>query len=255
MGAIAFGARVFVGAAQALPPDVKPEAEAKGTKAPIELTLRLFQKKIKVDESLWGQIELKNVGKSDIIVIDDIFFKPGPFPDPLDVKTPIYVEVTDAEGKPVHPRHWAPIARKTVWSKLSDTDPAEDKKVGDLIADWRKAGLSKDQIDGKLLEYSRDRGSERKMTERAKRNSAIKPGSSIKTPRWAHPEHGLDSDGPGMLPVGQFSELGYWFDKPGKYRIRAVYDYRMSERLKKIMTPRKTNILVKTPQIVFEVIP
>lgn len=253
MGGVFLGS----GSVHALP-DLKPAAEAKGTKAPVELTLRLYQTKIKADESLWGQIEIKNVGKADITVSDDMFFKPYPIADQSEPH-PIHVAVFDAAGKRVKPRsgiydfHGGAIPRR-----LSEVDPEEDRKIGIMIDGWKKAGLSKEDIDEKLREYDDKKYRDEKDAEMSSRNSQVAPGSSLKSRPWAHDDRDPNGDEPQTPPVGQFSELKYYFEKPGKYTIRAVYDYRMSERAKKLLkrrVPSDTDILVKTKPISFEVIP
>jgi len=236
-------------------PDLKPAAEAKNTKGPIELTLRLFQTKIKADESLWGQIELKNIGKTDITVTDEMFFRPWEIPDQSQHK-PIYVAVFDAAGKPVKPRS-GPFdfeGRRTTL-KLSEVDPEEDRKIGKMIDGWKKTGLSQEKIDQKLSDYSSKWGRKKKESEESSRNTQIAPGASFKSQPRAHRRTSPFKDEPDTLPVAQFTELLYYFDKPGKYTIRAVYDYRMSERLKKLIAPDETNIYVKTKSISFEVVP
>lgn len=253
IGAILGFSHVF-GAALALP-DLKPAAEAKGAKSPIELTLRLYQTKIKADESLWGQIELKNVGKKDITVTDDMFFKPWPIADQSEPH-PIYVAVFDAAGKPVKPRSGVfDFHGRQTTRKLSEVDPEEDRKIGIMLDGWKKAGLTKEQIDEKMREYDDKKYRDEKDAEMSSRNSQVAPGSSLKSRPWAHDDRDPNGDEPQTLPPGQFSELKYHFAKPGKYTIRAVYDYRMSERMKKLMKPDETDILVKTKPISFEVIP
>lgn len=253
IGAILGFSHVF-GTALALP-DLKPAAEAKGTKSPIELTLRLYQTKIKADESLWGQLEIKNIGKKDITVSDDMFFKPWSIADQSEPH-PIYVAIFDAAGKPIKPLvgvydwHGGAISRK-----LSEVDPEEDRKIGIMLDGWKKAGLTKEQIDGKMREYNKKRYRDERDAEMSSRNSQVAPGSSLKSRPWAHLDKNPNGDEPQTPPIGQFTELKYYFEKPGKYTIRAVYDYRMSQRMRKLMKPDETDILVKTKPISFEVIP
>lgn len=236
-------------------PNLTPTAEANGMKAPIELTLRLFQTRIKVDEPLWGQIELKNIGKKDLTVTDDMFFKPWPIADQSEQK-PIYVAVLDAKGRPVKPLagvydwHGRPMTRK-----LSDLNPDEDRKLRMMLDEWKRAGLSKEEIYGNLRKYDDLQNRAKDEAEWTSRNSQIAPGASLKTRPWAHHDRNPNGDEPSTLPVGQFSELKYHFTKPGKYSIHAVYDYRISERMKKLIKPTEMNILVKTKPITFEVIP
>lgn len=248
------GAFLVGGTAQALP-DLKPAATAKGSTPPIELILRLYKTKIKADESLWGQIEIKNVGKADITLSDDMFFKPWEIPDQSEHK-PIHVAVFDAAGKPVKPLpgNFGWHGRRTT-RKLAEVDPEEDRRIGIMLDGWKKDGLTKEQVDGKMREYNDRQHRADQDAERSSRNSQVAPGSALKSRPWAHLDRSPNASEPQTPPIGQFTELKYYFEKPGKYTIRAVYDYRMSERLKKLMKPGETNILVKTNLISFEVSP
>ena len=58
-------------------------------------------------------------------------------------------------------------------------------------------------------------------------------------------------------PIGDFAQLDFFvFEKPGKYKVRAVYDRLQSELARKAGIPiYPHNVLIRTPWISVEVLP
>ena len=104
--------------------------------------------------SLWVQIELRNVGKKKIIAHDDFFFKSLPIPDKSQgTAYRTYVEVTDAEGKPVDfSMTWdvgpdsIDLDREIPPREMTPARLKERAEVEALVAGWRKQGLSFDEV-------------------------------------------------------------------------------------------------------------
>jgi hypothetical protein len=235
--------------ASALPP-LTPEKEVSAVKPPIELILRLYQTRITANESLWGQIEIKNIGKRNIFLMEDLFYKPELMADKSSKPYGIYVEVLDAKGKPVMPGSGILKCGTSLLGRRSKSQLEEERKTIDRHAGWLRYLLTTEQLYG-LLHYDSKDDTQRR--ERASWNTEVAPGDSRISRPWSRPNYDSDDEEVPTLPVGQFSELKYQFT-PGRYTIRAVYDERISKVLQRIIKPTESDFLVRTKPIIVEVI-
>ncbi|OGR91459.1 MAG: hypothetical protein A2V88_06635 [Elusimicrobia bacterium RBG_16_66_12] len=244
--------------------ELKAEAEVKASSGPVEMTLRLYKRRIQAETSdtltigsLWVQIELRNVGKKRIFAHEDFFFKSEPIPDKSQKTHGIYLEVTDAEGKPVDfLLTWDVIPdsidldREIPPRKMTPAQLKERAEVEALVAGWRKQGLSFDEVALKLIDYSRESGNKKDLEERLARDSVLDPGASIKSVANASI---INEKRQAMPPNARsvFTEAAnYYFEKPGKHRIRAVYNHQMeklSRREREARDKESTELLGHPP--------
>ena len=246
-------------------PSLKPEAEVTATTEPIQLTFRLYQKTVKakasaLDTALWGQIELKNVGKNKYLIQDEIFYEPRHFNDVSEHRGGIYVEIIGSAGKPVKVyREWRDEIRddNPPASPRTPEQVEEDKKIDAMLADWRKQGLSIMAIRDRLLNYTRSRPNlyEKEKWDRRYKDphALLLPGQSTTTVALARSAP-ISPDSPAGISIGQFTELKDYALEPGHYRIRAVYDCAPSGRKKSKYPPLDFEVRVETPYIPFEVV-
>ena len=251
------------------PSAIEPEAEATASTGPIQLTFRLYKKTVKAqasefDTTLWGQIELKNVGKNKFLIQDDVFYEPGLIKDVTEsYLSRTYVEIVDSQGKRIG------VYRPWRDEIVDDNSPApsptlaqvqKSKKANEMIARWRQQGLSSMEIRDRFSEYQRSQSSrdetESLLLRYADSHSELLPGQSTMTMASAHAHAGLQ-DVPLGKATGQFTALNSYALKPGNYRIHAIYDHTRSERMKrmeKTFPPHETDVRVETPYISFEVV-
>lgn len=257
--------------------NVPAEAEVSATKNSIQLTFRLYKTKIRAkEESLWYQLEIKNVGKKGMGVPGllhapwniDISRKNRPAP------YGIYFQAIGRKGE-IYDFH--PIDRDTpleCWPK-EEREALEEhsNKIAAIIEQGGGEKVSDDEIDRRVAHMHDGQPHEIPLLPNG---SWLAPGASTTTAAWAHRGQCDEHNGiPSLKPIGQFAELTQlWFDLPGKYSIRAVYNYQQPRKLKKQLKaetaefrkfsghdpfpPRPAHeweIVVKTPAISFEVVP
>ncbi|MEK7858720.1 MAG: hypothetical protein AAB320_06215 [Elusimicrobiota bacterium] len=254
--------------------DVAAEAEVKASSGPIELTLRVYRSNLKYrKDSLWFQIQLKNIGKNKIRIDEDDFRVPGE----VAMGGGRLLEVVDAKGNPAKqytifsaaPDQLTPDS--PIWPQPSkdSKDPEGDKKrIADAI--WAEGDRLRQR--DRIMEAGRGRPDSwtyRKLTEFDEKHPAppeppsqdtsilLAPGVVLVTPPWVDRSY-LPDQPPGK--IGEFAQLrGYYFG-PGKYRIRAVYDHRPSGwtveyNKKHHLNPDEDEVRVETPYIAIEVVP
>lgn len=203
-------------------------AESVGIQGPVKLVLRLHETKIKVGEKPWFQIRLTNVGNEDLLVTDPVFADPWELYKQSGTRYFTYLEVVGPDGRRVEPT--APMV---------DRHPSEDPGVSGLlerddpevkakVEEWKRAGLTESEIDKRVLELNIRRQDENAIRNLPRRPT-LRPGESIETKSWFH--HRTSDGAPAPARVGNFSRLEFFrFDKPGQYKIRAVYDFALDAR-------------------------
>lgn len=252
------------------------EAVAVGAKGPLELTLRVYKTKIKSGkESLWYQVQLRNIGREEIPIFDAPFLTPTS----IDIHGSVGVSlwVTGPDGKFLKPMpnlgHGAvlvpdspswPIQEgdkrdKATQQKIIETmwaDRAILRLREEYAQELERKGISPKEIDRKTLKFNEEHPlSNDNKKPRPSPHIMLQPGASITTKPWtdryvADPEI-----------QREYSEFGgYWYTKPGKYRIKARFDNRSSDVAEEYdkkhgIPPRKDAVLVETEAIEFEVIP
>jgi len=232
--------------------NVPAEAEVKASSGPVELTLRIYKTKIRAHKSLYYQIVLKNIGAKAFPAVD------AAFRDPWAQRHPegVYLDVLGPNGK------------EPGWAWLGPTDvdttnlpgflPPPTTKEGASF--WQKLkGMSAFERSKAVMDYSaRIKAEYEKTHPEPPVGGLLAPGASTSTPAWVLPN---DEGKPLRQPIGHFTELVHFdFSLPGKYRMRAVYDYRPDGWTIKWnrdhhRQPDEAQNVVKTPFIEFEVLP
>jgi hypothetical protein len=277
--------RVFLGVGQSGDREnLSAEAEVKTSSGPVELTLRVYRKRVSRGmDSLWAQVVLRNVGKDKIFVTDEAFSKPGHLA--VGRKFGVYLEFVDARGESLDgcpSLTSGPLGCGTI-SDDDDHDPAlpyvpkgstpaQRKRIEDAYYAWgenirkrealrdelERRGVPRDEYHRRIAEFEKAHGLEEPI--RLPKSFWLPPASSTTTPAWAeceayHPAlpQKLLVDG---KPIGQFSEVLVACLEPGKYRIRAVYNFPQRFWGKDIHSPPpEWYVLLKTPPIEIEVLP
>jgi len=219
-----------------------PAAVVKAAKSPLELTLDIYKTRLHPGESIWYQLRLKNIGRKRIRVKDEVFSAPQIMDQrSLEDGPGLYLEVRDAHGKQPWPRKRghvpavgvdaAPFPRG-VPASIVDYERA---KRAPEIAEWKRAGLSDQAIDEKLVALWRDETGGRSDAVPAP-EFWLDANASTATTAYAH---GDGADAPRSSPVGNYAELAGWYLPPGIYRVRAVMNRYSSGKaiVKHLATP------------------
>jgi len=252
------------------------EAEAVGVSGPLELTLRVYKTKIKSEkESLWYQIQLRNIGDEEIRIFDSPFL----VPTMIDIHGSVgaSLQVTGPDGKRLKRRPHIGgygggvlFPGSPTWPVQNEDQRAEAAKKVALDSMWadrailrrrteyeddlRRKGASEVEINRKSLEFDEDHPqSDALRKHRPSSFIALKPGAAITNLPW--------SDRHRSYPDLQkrFSEfVGYWYTQPGKYRISARFNNLSSDIVvdynKDHGIPQRADaVLIETETIEFEV--
>lgn len=246
----------------------KAAAEVKAAKGPIQITLRLQNTTVKVKKSLWYKLELKNIGKTKLPVDDRIFKDPYAMHVNSRLRTGIYLEVIGPNGKPrdVRPGHYE---KRYDWRGPRGEDyiysPTEKKEINDLAAEWKKSGMTEQQQSIAASEWNSRLIEKKNRAEESDPTKQLwlKPGASTTTFAWSDrgpgDYEGRSDDDESLL--GGYTELWvYRLLSPGKYRVRAVYDYAQPESTKRLFkkhgqAPDPLWFEFKTPFIEIQVVP
>jgi len=258
--------------------EAKAEAERVATKGPIMLTLRVFKTRIKAkEESLWYQVEIKNVGQNKLAIDEPAFLTPaslgggggvgislmvvGPNGKKLDLSPQM---PDDSEVLMPGSNTW-PIAaddkrdeatkRSVVATMFADRDILRRRE--ERVAELEKKGASDAEIVRKSLRFDEEHPqSDAPTAPKPRPYFWLEPGKTASTIPWVY--LGIHRDRRAIAPFSEFH--GYEYEKPGIYRIRAIFDRRPSgwtvEYDKKHnVSENEDRILVETGTIEFEVVP
>lgn len=246
----------------------KPAAQVKATKAPIEVTLSLQKTKVKNRRSLWYKLALKNVSKQRIQLFDRIFKDPYAMYVNAKSRQGLFVEIVDSKGKPVGVKS-GNYRVKYDWEPPEDTDylytTEEKNELWALQEEWKKSGLTHQQqslAEDAWINKLRDKKNMAEVANPANMHW-LEPGVSTTTFAWADRgpgEYAGRAEDDESLREGYTQLWVYMPLKPGKYRVRAVYDHAQSESTKKLFkkhghAPEPAWIEFKTPFIEFQVLP
>ena len=242
------------------PEKVAAQAEVKASSGPVELTLLLHKTEIKLGESLWHQLRIRNVGKKELLVTDPTFFDPWQLRRGIRGHFGIFIEVLGPDGKPMksepHP-NWGPgLPPSDKPSGLLEVHGPQEQA---MVDGWKKRGYSSQQISEKLVGFNMGKRIAAE-TEKETPKAVLQPGESIETKSWSfYSEWEQFKKRPAPQPVGDFAELEFYdLDKPGKYKVRAVYDLAPSRKLMKMrgrIPVAPEEVLVRTPWIQVRVLP
>lgn len=246
----------------------KTSTTAKAEKSPVQITFELYKSKVKIDKSLWYKLTLKNIGKTKLHVDDLIFKDPWAMAENCRLRYGIYIEVVDENGKPIKVRSGGDRVHYDWEPKRGETllfTPKERAELDVLEADWKKRGLTEQQQSIAASDWVNELNSKKNQAELSDLSKQLwlAPGTSTATFTW------MDR-GPGeyegraeddlALKKGYAQLWSYSFSRPGTYRIRAVYDYSMSESTKKLFKKHgravnPSRITIKTPFVEFQALP
>jgi len=237
---------------------VQAEAEVKASSGPVELTFLLHKTRIKAGDYLWQQIRIRNIGNKVFAVADQVFHDPWELQKHSGSGYGIYIEALDPYGKRLKVEY--SLGRYKEVEEVSGLLEVEGPQEQAMLDGWEKQGLSKVAIDRKLLEF--------KMNKRAARNwktnpvIRLSPGQSAETKSAFFYSMRDERNGKQVpKPIGDFAQIDFFhFDKPGQYKLRAVYSYAPTKESMKIDRqfhhgPDPSEVLVRTPWIAIEVRP
>lgn len=243
------------------PRPVSAEAEVKASSGPVELSLLLHKSKIRLGDSLWQQLRIRNIGKQEILITDQVFHDPWELDKNIRIRLGIYIEVTGPDGKPLKP----PVRRDGVDDGIepmpSGLLEVEGPDEQAMVDGWKKQGLSSLEVSLKLIEYNTKKERD-KHPYPSRPAIRLKPGESAETKSWFHYSKYDEkiAKRPPPRPVGEFAELEFFdLEKPGEYKVRAVYNYGMSELKKKeyreLGWSYDERVLIRTPWVQVTVVP
>lgn len=223
--------RAFSPAGTGSPEPAVAEAEVKASSGPVELTLRLHRTRIKLGESLWHQLRIRNAGDKEMLVTDQIFHDPWELLNNIWGGYGIFIEVIGPDGKPLEPpvrRDGAGDGIEPMPSGLLEIEGPQEQA---MVDGWEKQGLSSFEVKLKLIEYNtkKERG---KKPYPSRPVIHLRPGEIAETKSWFHYSRYDEkiAKRPAPQPIGEFAELEFFdLDEPGKYKIRAVYNHGISE--------------------------
>lgn len=250
------------------PEKVSAQAEVKASSGPVELSLLLYKTKIKLGDSLWHQLRIRNVGKQELLVTDQVFHDPWQLERSIPSRYGgggygIYIEVIAPDGE---------LADKTSPTSYAEADVEKDGRISGLLEvegpeemamleGWKKKGLPFEEINLKLMDFNR----KKRDAARAKHSDPIiklQPGESAQTKSWFYyNELERIAKKPVPHPIGDFQELeSVQFGAIGIYKVRAVYDQAPTEKSKKVdrklgLRAYSEDVLVRTPWVNVTVLP
>ncbi|MBI5202266.1 MAG: hypothetical protein HY925_11815 [Elusimicrobia bacterium] len=209
------------------------QAEVTASSGPVQLTLRIYETKISTKEGFWFQIELKNIGKSEFLVTDLVFwdsFQMAYATRENGIGTRL--EVLDPDGKRIKSD-----TLQYEFHSLDEPLPGpyveETPEVTRLRSEWRAQGVPEPEIRNRLIKRQSRIYDQRARDSRPKQ--MLQPGSMIVTPPWADTGWSLYHSAPYPIDKdakGQFAEASYYrWKKPGIYRVRAIYNHRLRSEL------------------------
>lgn len=245
---------------------VKAAAQVTAAKGPAQITLRLQKTTVKVKDSLWYKLELKNIGKQKILVDDRIFKDPYAIHVYSKSRYGLYLEIIDSSGELLKVK-WGNYRLRYDWEGPEGVEysytPEEKKELSMLDAQWKKSGMTEQQQSIAWTEWANELYSRKNKEELRDpaRQHWLNPGASTATFAWITPGEIIDypgrSDDEESLRQGYAELWIYQFFKAGKYRIRAVYDHSLSEQFleKHKISPDAARVKFKTPFIEFTVRP
>lgn len=243
------------------PEKIAAQSEVKASSGPVELSLLLYKTEIRLGESLWNKIRIRNVGSRELVVSDPIFYDPWQMRRGVRTGVGIFIEVLGPDGKLLpgdpHP-NWGggdvDVSDKP--SGLLEVHGAEERA---MLDGWKKSGLSLEQINQKLADFNLKKARDSESQQELPKLKLL-PGESAETKSWfMYREWERFKKRPRPIPIGDFAELDFFdLDKPGEYKVRAVYDRAPSKWLMEArgkIPVEPDEVLVRTPWVRITVLP
>jgi hypothetical protein len=237
---------------------VPVQAEVKASSGPVELSFLLHKTQIKVDDYLWQQIRIRNIGEKMFVVADQVFHDPRDLRDcSRSAGSGIYIEALGPDGKRLKVEFQSSANQDSDQSdEVSGLLEVKGPEEQAMLAGWKKQGLNPQTIDRKLLEFNMNK----RVAKNWKRQPVIKllPGQSVETKSaFFYSTRDEINEKPVPQPIGDFAQIDFFhFDKPGQYKVRAVYDHLPGELTQKHLTLRTPDdVLIHTPWVAVTVLP
>jgi hypothetical protein len=237
--------------------NVPAQAEVKASSGPIELSFLLHKTQIKAGEYLWQQIRIRNVGDKKILIGDFVFYDPRELRKQTDSSYFIYLEAVGPDGKPLRVEFQQPAEQgRDIAEEVSGLLEVEGPQEKAMRDSWKKQGLSEREIGSKLIDFNMKK---QRSAPRTDQWSGIEllPGQSVETKSaFFYSLHDKIKKKPVPRTIGDYAQLDFFlFEKPGDYKLRAVYNHAPSPGAKKRITISPEDVLVRTPWIQVTVTP
>ncbi|PIP82008.1 MAG: hypothetical protein CO113_13270 [Elusimicrobia bacterium CG_4_9_14_3_um_filter_62_55] len=224
-------------------------ATVTASSGPVKITLQVAKTTIlESDGSLWVKLTLENIGTTHFAV-SSLAFIDGPM-DLWYRRNPLSLQFGE-EGE--EPYDWLSndeeLPEGECWPGDSGKRFYRDREP----ALWNALQFGGEQTLRRLVE---------KGVPPRRWGTLLKPGESITTPPYAYQTlfSAWCEKQPSPKPVGDFGEIPIYGTKPGKYRLRAVYEYgpaSWDEELTKVILKsgplRPENVSFQTPWITITV--
>lgn len=168
--------------------------EVSATSGPVKLTLAVYKTRLKVGENVRARLTVTNVGKK-AFALDDFLFNPKQDPHAglhrnTASKSGTFLEALDQDGKPM--------------PQVFHMDT-----VG-----WEECEPGKAPVRSAFT-----------WDEKASNVVKLEPGESASNSPWAWAPDCLPEGKAAPKPIAPYMEVdAYPLDRPGRYRLRAVYD-------------------------------
>jgi len=220
-----------------------PAVEVSGSSGSIRLTARILTTTLKVGDKLWAQLEYKNIGSTVIPVMDSLFEGDGLEEEFLDDLATgfwnsrgAHFVIIGPDGKRLpygreNLRDYCYLKPETgdlardLWGEPRDATPGELAVIEKAEAEAKRAGMDergrRRLVQDALARYWKTVPNPRRIPRRR-----LNPGESAVSRPWPHPLACVPDYGDlKVRPRDGYMRFGgFRFEKPGRYRLRAVYD-------------------------------
>lgn len=241
---------------------VPAQAEVKASSGPVELTLLLHKTQVKVGESLWQQLRIRNVSDKEIVVTDQVFRDPRELRRSSRAGFGIYIEVLGPDGKPLEVEFQIPAEQgRDISNGVSGLLEVEGPEEKAMLDGWKKQGLSLREVNMKLVDFNMKK---QRAAEIHQQRPVIKllPGQSVETKSaFFYSIQDKIHKRPIPRPIGDFAQLDFFdLNKPGTYKVRAVHNQAPTEKTMKLsrqlgLPTYPEEVQFRTPWIQIEVLP
>ncbi len=239
---------------------ISAQAGVKASSGPVELTFLLHKTQIKAGDYLWQQIRIRNVGDINILASDPVFNEPRELRKQSRSNYGIYLEALGPDGKPLKVEFQDPAEQgRDIGYGVSGFLEVEGREEQAMLDGWKKLGLSEREIGYKLIDFNRKK---QRAAEKTKQWPGIElfPRQSAETKSAFY--YSMQDKIRNRLrpsPIGEFSQLDFYiFEKPGEYKIRAIYDRAPTPELNRMrgkLPIYPEEVLIRTPWIKVTVTP
>lgn len=239
---------------------VAAQAEVKASSGPVELSFLLHKTQIRVGEYLWQQIRIRNIGDKNIVASDMVFYDARELRKQSSSNYCIYLEAVDPDGKPLKVEFQTPAEQGSdIRYGVSGLLEVEGPEEQAMLDDWKKKGLSLDEINTRLIDFNTKK---QRAAVKPEQWSGIEllPGQSAETKSaFYYSMQDKIHNRPKPRPIGDFAQLDFFiFDKPGEYKVRAIYDRAPTPELNKMrgeLPIFPEEVLIRTSWIKVTVVP